>query len=62
MCGDSFLWLLFPLMFFGMMIVCMIFFRRRGRWFCCTPYYDRSSDRERIRKLEDEIRNLKGRQ
>jgi len=59
-CGSYF-WIIFPLIFFGMMILCMIFSRRRGRRFCCSPFDNRYDYRERIRKLEDEIERLKGR-
>jgi hypothetical protein len=58
-CGPS-LWIIFPLIFLGMIILCMIFSKRRGRWFCCSPFDDRYDYRDRIRKLEDEIKRLRG--
>jgi hypothetical protein len=57
---DPSLWIIFPLIFLGMMILCMIFSKRRGRWFCCSPFDDRHDYRDRIRKLEDEIKRLRG--
>lgn len=60
MIAETWLWLIFPLLFFGMMIFCMVFFRRRGRWTCCMPFTDRPSNDERIRQLEREVRRLKG--
>lgn len=60
MCHEPSLWIIFPLIFFGMMILFMIFSRRRGRRFCCYPSDDRYAQRERIRKLEEEIEKLKG--
>jgi hypothetical protein len=57
-CGSYF-WIIFPLIFFGMMILCMIFSRRRGRWSCFSPFDSRYYYRERIKKLEDEIERLK---
>jgi hypothetical protein len=53
-------WIIFPLIFFGIMILCMIFSRRRGRWSCCSPLNSRYNYQDRIRKLEDEITRLKG--
>jgi hypothetical protein len=61
MCGEHFWWILFPLMFLGMMILCAIFSRRRGGWSCCSPWDNRYSSNERIRKLEEEIDQLKRR-
>ncbi|UCC78276.1 MAG: hypothetical protein JSW64_08280 [Candidatus Zixiibacteriota bacterium] len=58
-CG-SFLWIIFPVIFFGMMILGIIFSGRRGRWFCCFPPDNRYDYRDRISKLEDEIERLKG--
>lgn len=60
MCGFPFLWIIFPLLFIGMMIICMIFSRRRGRWSCFYPYGGRYDYRDRIRELENEIEKLKG--
>lgn len=60
MCGFPYLWMIVPLFFFGIMIFCMIFFRRRGDWSCCYPYDSRNDYRGRIRELEDEIEKLKG--
>lgn len=60
MCGFPYLWMIFPLFFFGMIILCMIFSRRKGRWSCCTPYHDRYDVNDRIKELEDEIERLKG--
>ena len=62
MCGEPTFWIIFPLLFFGMMILCLVFSRRRGRWSCCSPYDGRYSNTERIRQLEEEIRRLKGKQ
>lgn len=59
-CGSYF-WVIFPMIFFGMMILCMILSGRRGRWFCCFPSDRRHDYRERIRELEDEIERIKGR-
>lgn len=56
-----YLWMIFPLIFFGMMVLCMIFASRRGRWFCRFPFDDRYDYSDRIRKLEDEIERLKDR-
>lgn len=58
---ESHFWIIFPLMFLGMMILCMKLSRRRGRRFCCYPTDDRHDYGNRIRKLEDEILRLKGR-
>jgi hypothetical protein len=60
MCGIPFFWVIFPLMFIGMMILFMIFSGRRARWYRCFPFDDRYNYGERIRKLEDEIQRLKG--
>jgi hypothetical protein len=60
MCGYPYLWIIFPLFFFGMMIFCMIFSRRRGGWSCCNPYNGRYYHRDRIKELENEIEKLKG--
>jgi hypothetical protein len=59
MSAETLDWLICPLFFIGMMILCMIFSRRKGRRFCCFPSDNRSDNRERIRKLEDEIERLK---
>ncbi len=61
MCEFPHFWIIFPLFFFGMMILCAIVSRRGGRWSCCSPN-SRDDYRERIRNLEDEIRRLKGKQ
>ena len=58
---EPWIWLICPLFFFGMMILCMLFSRRRGGWSCCFPSEYRDSHSQRIRKLEDEIRRLKER-
>jgi hypothetical protein len=58
-CGSH-SWIIFPLVFFGIMILCMVFSRRRGRWSCHFPYDRRYDYRDRIRKLEDEIERLRG--
>ena len=60
MCSFPYLWMVFPLFFFGMMILCMILSRRKGRWSCCSPYNDRYDYRDRIKELEDEVERLKG--
>ena len=60
MCAFPFIWIIFPLMFIGMMIIGMVFFRRRGGWSCCYPYGGRYDYRDRIRELENEIEKLKG--
>ncbi len=60
MCHEPSLWIIFPLIFFGMMILFMIFSRRRGRWSCCSPFDNRHNYRDRIRELENEIERLKG--
>ncbi len=60
MFGEPFFWIICPMMFFGMMIVCMIFFGRRRRWLGCFPFDNGYSYRERIRRLEEEIDKLKG--
>lgn len=59
---DSWIWLVWPLMFLGMMVFCVIFSRRRGRWSCCSSFGDRHSRDEQIKRLEEEIKRLKGRQ
>jgi hypothetical protein len=59
-CGSHF-WIIFPLIFFGLMILCMVFSRRRGSWSRCSPFDDRDDYRDRVRKLEDEVKRLKGR-
>jgi len=60
MCAITGLWWICPLVFFGIMILCMIFFRRRGGWTCYPAFNDRYSDNERIRRLEEETQRLKG--
>ena len=55
MCSEMSFWWVFPLFFFGMMIFCMAFFGRRGRRF--DEKYSRD---ERIRRMEEEIKKLKG--
>lgn len=57
---GSLFWLICPLMFLGMMALCVILSRRRGRRFYCRPFGYIRSDDERIRRLEDEIRRMKG--
>jgi len=57
---ESWIWLICPLMFFGMMLLCVIFRRRRRGWFCCSPFYERDTREERIGRLEEEIKRLKG--
>lgn len=57
---ESWLWLICPLVFFGMMVLCFVFNRKSGYWSCCSPRDDRYSNDERIRRMEEEIRRLKG--
>jgi hypothetical protein len=57
---ESWFWLICPLMFFGMMVLCAIFSRRRGRRPYCLPFGYRYSHDERIRRMEEEIERLKG--
>jgi len=59
MCMESGMWLIGPLMFLGIIILCMVFSRRRGRWSCCSPLNSRSHHSDRIGKLEEEIQKLK---
>jgi hypothetical protein len=59
---DSWFWLICPIAFFGVMALCMIFSRRRGHWSCCSPFDNRSSYDDRLRKLEDEMRRRAGRE
>jgi len=60
MFDDTWLWLIFPAIGFGMMILCMVLsMTRRGGWFCCSPFDGRHSQEERIRKLEQEIQRLR---
>ena len=60
MCAIGFYWWILPLFFFGMMVLCAVFFRsRRGGWFCCSPWNYGYPVRDRIQALEDEIDRLK---
>lgn len=59
MCIESWLWLIFPVIFLGMMVLCVSRAGKRGRRFCCTPFGYRYARDDRIRRLEDEIRRLK---
>ena len=61
MCGISHFWI-FPILFIGMMIIGMILSRRRDRWSCWFPYNGRYDYRDRIRRLEEEIERLKGKE
>lgn len=56
---EPHLWIIFPMMFLGILILCLIFSRRRRSWSCCFPWDDRYSNSERIRKLEEEMQRLK---
>lgn len=61
MYGDTWIWLVFPAIALGMMILCRVLFRtRRGGWSCCSPFGGRYSQEERFRKLEEEIQRLRG--
>lgn len=62
MFGESFFWIICPLIFIGMMIICMIISRRRGRWSCCFPSDNIYDYRDRIQVLENEIEKLKDKQ
>ena len=57
--GPGPYWWIFPLVFFGLMILCFIVFARRGSRSWCFPFRGRRGSRERIQKLEDEIQSLK---
>jgi len=61
MCHEPYSWIFFPLVFLGIMILFAIFSRRRGGWFCCSPFDRRLNYLDRIRELENEIEKLKGR-
>ena len=52
-------WWIFPLVFFGMMILFFLIFARRGRRSWCSPFWSRRGGRERIQKLEEEVQSLK---
>jgi hypothetical protein len=62
MCGETWYWIVFPMIFLGMMILCMFVSRRRkGGWCCGSAFADRSSHEGRISRVEEELRNLKNR-
>jgi hypothetical protein len=62
MYAETWHWMVFPIVFFGMMILCMALSRRRnGGWCCGSSFADRFSHDERIRRMEEEIKRLKGR-
>lgn len=58
-CGPG-LWWIFPLIFIGFVILCMVFMGRRGRWSCCSPSDGSYHYNNRIRKLENELEKLRG--
>ena len=60
MCAETGLWWVWSLLFFALMILCMLVFGKRGRWLCCSPFEYRNSRGEYIRRLEEEIKRLKG--
>jgi hypothetical protein len=57
--GPGPYWWIFPLVFFGLMILCSFVFARRGRRSWCSPFRSRSGGRESIKKLEEEVQSLK---
>ena len=60
MCGFVPFWWIFPLVFFGMMILFFFGFARRGWQSWCSPFRPpRGGNRERIQKLEEEFHRLK---
>lgn len=61
MCSETWHLLVFPVIFFGVMILCMFFSRRKGGRFCGSSFVDRFSHEERIRRMEEELRRLKSR-
>lgn len=52
-------WWIFPLACFVLMLLCMIFFARKGRGFCCQHSREWLGSQDRISKLEQEIQKLK---
>jgi len=62
MCGETWHWMIFPMVFFGLMFLCMVVSRRRRGGWCCGPSFaDRFSHEERISRMEEELRRLKKR-
>ena len=59
MCSFVPFWWIFPVVFFGMMVLFFFGFARRGWQGWCSPFPHRRGNRERIQKLEEEIQSLK---
>jgi hypothetical protein len=54
-------WWIIPMVFFWMMALNIFFFFRRGDRGWCFPFRRRSDERERMEKLEEDVRILKDR-